>query len=176
MDISWDFSRTSSVCTPCWGQVRVHNVLLILTLRVIFSDKLPLQLPKRKKKWSVMSQSRSYQSPNEVSNQISYNKIFAVYIRKDKMFSRSSRALAEHPALLPNSWPFCWRRKYIFLKASMRRLTEVRDLIHADQNYLEASLISIPSAYWRAFKKTDFLKMKAHSKTAIQNAHGGILP
>lgn len=58
----------------------------------------------------------------------------------------------------------------------MRRLTEVRDLIHADQNYLEASLISIPNAYWRAFKKTDFLKMKAHSKTAIQNAHGGILP
>lgn len=46
----------------------------------------------------------------------------------------------------------------------------------ADQNYLEASLISFPNACWRAFKKGDVLKMKAHSKPAIQNAYGGILP
>lgn len=41
--------------------------------KVLVSEKLPLELPKRKKKWSVMSQSRSPKSPNEVSNQLEQN-------------------------------------------------------------------------------------------------------
>lgn len=68
------------------------------------------------------------------------------------------------------------KRKYISLEESVQRLTEVRHLVPADQSCLETSLISIPNAGWRAFKKTDLLKMKAHSKAAIQNARGGILP
>lgn len=67
------------------------------------------------------------------------------------------------------------KRKYISLEGPIQRLIEVRDLVLADQNYLETSLIPIPNACWRAFKKTDLLKMKAHSKAAIQNTHGGVL-
>lgn len=68
------------------------------------------------------------------------------------------------------------KRQYVSLKEFIQRLTEVRDLVPTDQNCLETSLIPIPNAFWRAFRKTGLLKMKAHSKAAIQNAHGDVLP
>lgn len=52
------------------------------------SQKLPLQLPTRVKRWSVMSQGKSHQSPRKVSHHICYHKIFTVYSRKDKIPSR----------------------------------------------------------------------------------------
>lgn len=48
-------------------------------------------------------------------------------------------------------------------------------LVPTNQNYLETSLISFPNARWRVFKNTGLFKIKAHSKAAIQNDHGGML-
>lgn len=68
------------------------------------------------------------------------------------------------------------KSKYVSLEECAWRLTEVRVLIPTDQNYLETSVTSIPNSCWRALNKISLFKMKAHSKTTIQNDHGGTNP
>lgn len=126
------------------------------------SQKLPLQLPTRVKRWSVMSQGKSHQSPRKVSSQICYHKIFTVYSGKIK-------SLLDKVGLWLSAQPCCrtaglaaraesWKRKYVYLEECAWRLTEVRDLIPIDQNYLETSLTSIPNSCWRALTKSVYLK------------------